>query len=357
MIATFNLVMNSTIQSFICPHLLALKAYSSARSEFKGKADVFLDANENTIQTQYNRYPDPLQGVLKNKIASLAGRQASELFLGNGSDEAIDLLLRLFCVSGQDAIITMPPTYGMYAVSAQIANVQNIQIPLDENFQPQVDKVLAAQTTNTKLLFICSPNNPTGNNIQVEYIEALIEGFDGIVVIDEAYIHFSEQASCLQYLDRYEHVVILQTFSKAWGLAGLRLGMAWGSASLIEWINKIKAPYNINTCTQETALQVLEQPKRLTKDVQTILQERTQLKTTLANFPIVQKVHPSAANFLLFEVTNADELYQYLTEKGIVIRNRSRVYGCANCLRVTIGTSSEQARLLEALEVYATQVV
>lgn len=341
-----------TLEQLVCPHILAMQPYSSARSEFKGSATVFLDANENTFKTAYNRYPDPLQNALKNKIATLKNIRAQQLFLGNGSDEAIDLLLRIFCQSGEDAIITLPPTYGMYKVAANLGNVQNIEIPLDENFQPNVAAILEAQTEQTKLLFICSPNNPTGNDIDLNKIESLIQQFEGIVVVDEAYIDFSNQSSCLEWLDQYDNLVVLQTFSKAWGMAGIRLGMAFSNPTIITLFNKVKPPYNINQLTQEYALKALDSTDELTYQTLAILAERTKLKRSLEAFSFVEHVYPSAANFLLMKVNQPNEIYTYLLERGIIIRNRSTVLGCENCLRVSVGTEAENELLLTALENY-----
>ncbi|BDS11839.1 histidinol-phosphate transaminase [Aureispira anguillae] len=341
-----------TIEALVNPHIISLQAYSSARSEFKGSARIFLDANENALSSPYNRYPDPLQGNLKKAIATYLKLDAAQIFLGNGSDEAIDLLLRIFCISGQDAIITLPPTYGMYEVSATINRVKNITIPLQENFQPDVEAILAAQNEQTKILFICSPNNPTGNDISLVKIEQLIKEFDGIVVVDEAYIHFSAQESCLKWLDTYPNLVILQTFSKAWGMAGIRLGMAIASPTIVALFNKVKPPYNINQLTQSFALERLQNANDLYQTIRTILSERTVLKNALIQLPFVVHVYPSAANFLLVKVKQADALYRYLVEKGIVVRNRNAVVLCDNCLRITIGSAAENKQLLFNLSNY-----
>jgi len=340
------------LEQLVCPHILAMQPYSSARSEFKGSATVFLDANENTFRKAYNRYPDPLQNALKSKIARLKNIQAQQLFLGNGSDEAIDLLLRIFCESGKDTIITLPPTYGMYDVAANLGNVKNIEIPLDKNYQPRVPAILEAQSEQTKLLFICSPNNPTGNDIELSTIETLLQKFQGIVVVDEAYIDFSNQSSCLEWLDRYDNLVVLQTFSKAWGMAGIRLGMAFSHPQIIALFNKVKPPYNINQLTQEYAIIALDKTDELAYQTLAILAERTRLKRALEQFPFVECVYPSSANFLLMRVKAPNALYRYLLENGIIIRNRSAVLGCEGCLRVSIGTTAENELLLTALENY-----
>lgn len=337
------------IKQLICPHIVALKPYSSARSEYKGNAKIFLDANENALQAPYNRYPDPLQLSLKAVIAPLLGVESNQLFLGNGSDEAIDILLRTFCVAGKDAIVLMPPTYGMYEVAARTQNIQVLKVPLNKNFQPNVEAILAAQTEQTKLLFICSPNNPTGNDIKLEAIEQLLEGFKGIVVVDEAYIHFSTQLSCVSWLERYSNLVILQTFSKAWGMAGLRLGMALANPYIIQFFNKVKAPYNINTLTQAYVLEQLQKNHSLDEEVAAIVQEKKYLEQALKQFSFVQHIYPSAANFLLIKVTEANRIYQDLVKEGIIIRNRSTVLLCDNCLRITIGTPAENRALVNCL--------
>lgn len=345
------------LEQLVCPHILKMEPYSSARSEFKGKASVFLDANENTIRTIYNRYPDPLQAKLKTAIQALVNVQFEQIFLGNGSDEAIDLLLRIFCVAGQDAIITLPPSYGMYKVSASLNNVETIEIPLEANYQPNVTAILAAQSERTKILFICSPNNPTGNDFELEKIEALIQGFDGIVVVDEAYIHFSTQASCVAWINQYPNLVVLQTFSKAWGMAGIRLGMALANAEIIELFNKVKPPYNVNVLTQEYALKQLQDWTVFEQDVASILVQREALISQLSTFKFVEKIYPSAANFLLIKVDQADLIYQYLVQQGIIIRNRTKVLLCQNCLRITVGTKNENAILIQCLEGYVNEVL
>lgn len=342
----------SFITDLLCPHLLHLAPYQSARSEFKGQADIFLDANE-APDGRYNRYPDPLQQKVKTRLANLHQVDPAQIFVGNGSDEAIDLLLRLFCEAGKDAIITLPPTYGMYKVSAAINNIQLVEIPLLEGFQPDVAAILAAQNASTKLLFICSPNNPTGNLMQREALQALLEQFRGIVVVDEAYIQFAEAESTTTLLEQHPNLVVLQTLSKAWGLAGLRLGMAFAQPELIEWLTAIKPPYNVNVATQELALDALQQVAVVEKRVAQTIQEREQLKSALAALPFVQHIYPSDANFLLVQVTQPNALYQYLIEQKIVVRNRSRVLQCEGCLRFTIGSPRENQQLLKALEAYA----
>ena len=342
------------IEELVCPHILSMTPYASARSEFKGNANVFLDANENTIRTNYNRYPDPLQNDLKKAIEPLVELDATQIFLGNGSDEAIDLLLRIFCNSGKDAIITLPPTYGMYEVSACLNNIQVIEVPLELDYQPNVEGILAAQSERTKILFLCSPNNPTGNDFDVEKLQQLIEKFEGIVVVDEAYIHFSTQASCTRWIQKYPNLVVLQTFSKAWGMAGIRLGMALASPEIIALFNKVKPPYNVNVLTQKYALSQLQDWSTLKEDIATILSERALLAKALSKLVFVEEIYPSASNFLLVKVTQADTIYQYLIEQGIIIRNRSKVILCDNCLRITIGTKVENEKLLAVLSSYST---
>jgi histidinol-phosphate aminotransferase len=346
-----------TIEQLVCPHILKMEPYSSARSEFKGKASIFLDANENTLKTTYNRYPDPLQVNLKKAIQPLVELKAEQIFLGNGSDEAIDLLLRIFCTAGQDAIITLPPTYGMYKVLASLNHIETIEIPLKSNYQPNVAAILAVQNERTKILFICSPNNPTGNDFELEKIEELIQGFDGIVVVDEAYIHFSTQVSCVDWIGKYPNLVVLQTFSKAWGMAGIRLGMALSNSEIIELFNKVKPPYNVNVLTQEYALSQLQNLSVFKQDVTKILAQREQLATQLSRLNFVEKIYPSAANFLLIKVNQADEIYQYLVEQGIIIRNRNKVLLCTNCLRITVGTKEENAVLMEHLNAYSRNIL
>ncbi len=342
------------IKELVCPHILNMTPYASARSEFKGNANVFLDANENTIRTNYNRYPDPLQNDLKKAIEPLVELDATQIFLGNGSDEAIDLLLRIFCNSGKDAIITLPPTYGMYEVSACLNNIQVIEVPLELDYQPNVEGILAAQSERTKILFLCSPNNPTGNDFDVGKLQQLIEKFEGIVVVDEAYIHFSTQASCTRWIQKYPNLVVLQTFSKAWGMAGIRLGMALASPEIIALFNKVKPPYNVNVLTQEYALNQLQDWSTLKEDIATILSERALLAKALSKLVFIEEIYPSASNFLLVKVTQADTIYQYLIEQGIIIRNRSKVILCDNCLRITIGTKVENEKLLAVLSSYST---
>jgi histidinol-phosphate aminotransferase len=341
-----------TIKHLIRPNILALTPYSSARSEYKGRADIFLDANESPYDTGYNRYPDPLQWKLKNKVGALKGIAPENIFLGNGSDEAIDLLIRIFCEPGRDRILTLPPTYGMYQVSADIANVGVQGILLDQRFQPAVSDILQAADEHAKLLFLCSPNNPTGNSFPLAVIRELSDGFPGIVVVDEAYIDFSNQPSCLRLLDEFPNLVVLQTLSKAWGLAGIRLGMAFASEEIIGLLNKVKPPYNLNQLTQETALQALEAPERQAEQVREILGQRTLLAQYLSGLEFVQRIHPSDANFLLVQVDGPQAVYRFLAQRGIIVRDRSSAPRCEGCLRITVGRPEENEQLFRALLEY-----
>lgn len=342
--------MSFNLNTLVRPNILKMTAYSSARSEFKGKADIFLDANENPYDTGLNRYPDPLQRALKKEISSLKNVLAEQIFLGNGSDEAIDLLIRIFCTPQQDHIITVPPTYGMYKVSAAISDVIVKKVVLTPDFQLQPQKILAEANENSKILFLCSPNNPTGNDLNRIDIAFLLENFSGIVVVDEAYIDFSEQPSCIELLSKYPNLVVLQTFSKAWGLAGIRLGMAFASKKIIDLFNKVKPPYNVNQLTQKAALEALQNKQQRVEWIQTILEQREWLRRRLEELEVVEKVYPSAANFLLFKVDNPNDWYNYLVEQGVIIRNRSTVVLCADCLRVTVGTPTENQRFIKLLQ-------
>lgn len=341
------------LNKLVRPSLLDIKPYSSARDEFSGEAQVFLDANENSLGTPllkwYNRYPDPYQRELKEAIASVKQVDPQTIFLGNGSDECIDLLYRCFCEPGKDSTIICPPTYGMYEVSAHINDVQLIKVPLLPNFQLNTTAILDAVQAHTKLIWLCSPNNPTGNSMHYEDVELLLNNFDGLVVVDEAYINFARQRSLLAQLSEYPNLVVLQTFSKAWGMAALRLGMAFGSTELVNWLNKIKPPYNINQVTQELALQALQEVGMVNDMIREIVAMREALAGVFARMPRVQKVFPSEANFILVKMTNATAAYQFLLTKGIVVRDRSRVELCEDCLRITIGTEKENTELVDAL--------
>lgn len=338
------------IADLVRPNIRKLVPYSSARSEFKGKAEVFLDANENPFETGLNRYPDPLQWKLKAAISQLKGVPAEQIFLGNGSDEAIDLVVRIFCEPRQDHILILPPTYGMYQVSADIADVGIRSVSLTPDFQPDVDAILAAADEHSKILFICSPNNPTGNDVELARIRRLCAQFKGIVVVDEAYIDFSNQASCTSLLSEFPNLIVLQTFSKAWGMAGIRLGMAFASTEIIQLFNKVKPPYNINQLTQQIALEALETSQDDYRQLlSTLLSERERLIKGLGELNFVEKIFPSDANFILVKMDDPNGTYQYLVEEGIIVRNRNSVHLCAGSLRITVGRPEENDALLTAL--------
>ncbi len=342
------------IKKLVRENILAMTAYASARSEFTGVAEVFLDANENPFDTGLNRYPDPLQKELKEKIAFEKQVNSEQIFLGNGSDEAIDLLIRIFCEPGKDEIITLPPTYGMYKVSAALSDINIVTIPLTTDFKINTKEVLKRVDDRSKILFICSPNNPTGNDIPLEQITALLDNFTGILVVDEAYIDFSEQDSCTKLLTKYPRLVVLQTFSKAWGLAGIRLGMAFASPEIIQLLNKVKPPYNINQLTQSAALKALDNVKEKEANVQSVLQQRTFLEQAFATLNFTKKVYPSDANFLLVQMDEPRVVYNYLLKNNIIVRDRSTVTKCAGCLRFTVGTPAENERLITVLKNFKT---
>jgi histidinol-phosphate aminotransferase len=338
------------INSLVRRNILAMKPYSSARDEFKGEAEVFLDANENPYPSPYNRYPDPLQWRVKEKLAELKGVRPTEIFLGNGSDEAIDLLIRAFCEPYQDSIMIMEPTYGMYSVCAEINGVNIQPLLLTPDFDLDIDSFPNTFDATTKILFLCSPNNPTGNLLSRDKVLEVLKRFYGLVVIDEAYIDFAKSKSFIQELSKYPHLVVLQTFSKAWGLAGLRLGMCFGSEEVISIINKIKYPYNVNIRTQDIALDALENEYKKDIWVDEILSQREKMVKALRGLKTVDKVYHSDSNFLLVRVKDAPFAYQYLMENKIIVRDRSRVTLCYNCLRITIGTPMENEKLIEALK-------
>jgi histidinol-phosphate aminotransferase len=342
------------IQNLLRPHIAALKPYSSARDEYTGSEGVFLDANENPIGSvtaaMYNRYPDPYQKAIKQGLASIKGVAESQIFLGNGSDEAIDLLFRAFCEPHQEEVIILPPTYGMYEVSASINAVKVVQVPLTRDFQLDVPAVLQAITPKTKMLFICSPNNPTGNLLRQEDILQVLEAFQGITIIDEAYIDFAPEASWLPRLSEFPRLVVIQTFSKAWGLASLRLGMAFASAELIAILNKIKAPYNINGVSQALLADSLQYERFKDEMVARILLQRQSLATALQALPYVERVFPSDANFLLVKMQQPKAVYDFLLEDKIIVRDRSKVLLCEGCLRISVGTKEENEALVERMK-------
>ncbi len=348
--------MEFNLDNLVRENIKKMTAYSSARHEFTGIANIFLDANENSfgspLPENYNRYPDPLQLKLKEKISSIKGVPVQNIFLGNGSDEAIDLLFRIFCVPGKDNVIIFPPTYGMYEVCAEMNDVKVKKVPLLENFQLDLEKIEEAIDSNTKLLFVCSPNNPTGNSIHRNDIEVLLNNFDGLVVIDEAYINYAKQKTFITELTEYPNLIILQTLSKAWGLAGLRLGMAFGGEPIINYFNKVKYPYNINTATQQLAIEALGNISSVNNWTKTTIEQKEWLKDELRKLPVTQIVYPSDANFILVKMTAARNIYEYLSQKGIIIRDRSKIILCDDCLRITIGIPDENKQLIEALKTY-----
>lgn len=338
------------INALVRRNVLNMKPYSSARDEFHGEAEVFLDANENPYPTPYNRYPDPLQWSVKEKLAGIKGVDPKQIFLGNGSDEPIDLIIRAFCEPNQDSIMITEPTYGMYKVCAEVNAVNVQQVLLTPEFDIDLDAIPNTFDATTKVIFLCSPNNPTGNILNREKIVEVLKRFYGLVVIDEAYIDFTDSKSFLSELKKYPNLVVLQTFSKAWGLAGLRLGMCFASQEIISILNKIKYPYNVNIRTQELAMEALDNVYRKDIWVEEILQQREWLKSELQKLPLVEKIFPSDANFLLVRVRDAQSTYQYLMNKRIIVRDRSRVNLCYNCLRITVGTPEENKRIIEALK-------
>ena len=341
------------LEQLVRKNIWNLAPYSSARDEYSGKeAHVFLDANENPYNEPYNRYPDPLQRELKAMLTKTKGVPAENIFLGNGSDEAIDLPYRIFCEPGCDNVVAIAPTYGMYKVCADINDVAYREVLLDSHYQMQADKLLAACDAHTKLIWICSPNNPTGNSLDRDEMLKVVEGFEGIVIIDEAYIDFAQQLSMRQELPAHPNLIILQTMSKAWGSAAIRLGMAFASRDIIHIYNKVKYPYNVNLLTQQQAMERLKDPYEVDRQVKMLLQERNRLMQSFQELGICEQVFPSDANFFLARMTDAQKTYDYLVDCGIIVRNRNRVQLCHNCLRITIGTRSENNELLSALRQY-----
>lgn len=337
------------LQQLVRKNIWNLKAYSSARDEFKGEASVYLDANENPLNGPYNRYPDPLQWKLKEKVSEIKHVDVQNIFFGNGSDEPIDLVIRIFCEPAVDNIVSIDPTYGMYKVCADINNIEYRQVLLKDSFSLDADSVLKATDDNTKIIFLCSPNNPSGNLLDENEILKIIQNFSGIVVVDEAYIDFAPEASWVPHLDKYPNLVILQTFSKAWGIAAVRLGMAFASPEIISLFNKVKYPYNINVLTQNFVQTELDKLELKEEWVKTILEQRAYLEKELQKIALVEKIHPSDANFILVKVEDANMTYNKLVEKGIIIRNRNKVSLCNGCLRITVGTEAENNTLIEAL--------
>ena len=339
-----------TLKELTRPNIWSLAPYSSARNEYSGRtARVFLDANENPYNQPLNRYPDPLQLELKKQIATVKGVSPEQIFLGNGSDEAIDLPYRCFTRPGIDNVVAIEPTYGMYKVCADINDVEYRPVLLDDNYQIPAEKLLNACDANTKIIWICSPNNPTGNSIQREEIEQVLKEFEGIVIVDEAYSDFSSQRPFRLDLTKYPNLVVLNTFSKAWGCAAIRLGMAFASKEIISIYNKVKYPYNVNQLTQQKALEALKDPFAVDNWVKLLLQERSRMIQNVRLLPFCQNVYPTDANFFLMKVDDAQRVYDYLVDKGIIVRNRTRVELCHNCLRITIGNKTENNELLSAL--------
>ncbi|MBD8347438.1 histidinol-phosphate transaminase [Dysgonomonas sp. HGC4] len=337
------------LQQLVRTNIWNLKAYSSARDEFKGEASVYLDANENPLNGPYNRYPDPLQWKLKEKVSEIKHVDIKNIFFGNGSDEPIDLVIRIFCEPAVDNVVAIDPTYGMYKVCADINNIEYRQVLLNDNFSLDADSVLKATDNNTKIIFLCSPNNPSGNLLDRNEILKVIQNFSGIVVLDEAYIDFAPAASWVPQLDKYPNLIILQTFSKAWGIAAVRLGMAFASPEIINLFNKVKYPYNINILTQNFVQSELDKLELKEEWVKTILTQKTHLEKELSKIALVKKIYPSDANFILVKVDDANMIYNKLVDRGIIIRNRNTISLCNGCLRITIGTESENNTLIEAL--------
>lgn len=341
------------LEQLVRKNIWKLKPYSSARNEYSGHvAHVFLDANENPYNSPYNRYPDPLQEDVKTLLSRIKGVPAESIFLGNGSDEAIDLVYRCFCEPKQDNVVAIDPTYGMYLVCADINDVEYRTVQLDDNFQMSSEKVLSACDDNTKVVWICSPNNPSGNDILRAEIEKVINKFQGIVVIDEAYSDFSKQPTFRTELAKYPNIIVLNTMSKAWGCAAIRLGMAFASKEIIDIFNKVKYPYNVNILTQQKALEILSDTSDVQQWVSILLEERHRVMEAFSLLPICEKIYPTASNFFLAKVTNAQRIYDYLVGKGIIVRNRTRITLCQNCLRITIGTRTENNELMAALRTY-----
>jgi histidinol-phosphate aminotransferase len=338
------------IDKLLRENIRSLQPYSCARDEFKGEASVYLDANENPYNAPFNRYPDPLQWEVKELLSKIKHVPAENIFLGNGSDEPIDLLYRAFCEPRIDNVVAIEPTYGMYKVCASINDVEYRKVLLDENFQFTADSLLAATNLYTKLIWLCSPNNPTGNSLDRKEIAKLLTSFEGIVVLDEAYIDFASEGSFSEFLSQYPNLVILQTFSKAWGSAAIRLGMAFASTEIIAILNKIKYPYNVNILTQKQALSALKNADQTRAWVKTLLTERTVLVQELERLPLVQHIYPTDANFVLVKVPDANAVYHYLVDKSIIVRNRNTVSLCMGCVRITVGTPEENRILLDELK-------
>ena len=355
--------MDFNLEYLIRENIKSLAPYTTARHEFTGNASVMLDANENAIGSpttlnienhieQLNRYPDPLQIAFKKRVSEIKGIPVEHIFAGNGSDEAIDVLIRIFCEPGVDNIITLPPTYGMYSVCAAINNVQVKEVPLTPDYQMDIQTIADTIDDNTKLIFICSPNNPTGNSITRQDIEIILNNFDGIVVIDEAYINYARQKTFASQMMDYPNLVVMQTLSKAWGLAALRLGLAFASKEIINLMNNVKYPYNINKATEQLALQGLKNVDQVNQWTQKTIEQRNWLENELTQLSIAEKVYPSDANFLLVKVKDTQNVFTYLQKQGIIVRNRNTTKGCEGCIRITVGTENENQQLIAALKAY-----
>ncbi|MBQ3536200.1 MAG: histidinol-phosphate transaminase [Alistipes sp.] len=343
------------IERYVRGCIARLTPYSTARDEYQGELGVFLDANESPYENGYNRYPDPHQKTLKAQVAALKGVAAENIFIGNGSDEAIDVLMRVFCEPREDNVVAIAPSYGMYKVAAAINDVEMREVQLGEEFSLPVEELLAATDEQTKMIFLCSPNNPTGNSFPREQMLRLVEQFDGMVVVDEAYIDFADAESLKSEITQYPNLVVLQTMSKAWAMAGLRVGLALAAERVVELMSEVKYPYNINVATMAIVEELLRQP--IDDKVAEIRQQRALVEAALKQSTVVEKIYPSGANFLLVKVANADAMYDFLISKGIIVRNRNRVKGCEGCLRMTIGTPEENEALLKSISEYEESVV
>jgi histidinol-phosphate aminotransferase len=342
-----------SIEQLVRPMIKEIIPYRSARDEFEDfeAQKIFLDANENPFENGFNRYPDPLQRKLKRTLADIKQVKSEQILLGNGSDEVLDLIFRTFCEPGEEEVLILPPTYGMYSLLAKLNNIIVKEVPLNKNFEIEIDTVLEAVNQKTKIIFICSPNNPSGNAIPLDQIEQLLDRFKGILVVDEAYIDFSEQKSTLSILDQYPQLLVCQTFSKAYGLAGIRLGMCYANPLIIDYFNKIKPPYNVNSLTQSRALAQLETTESIQDQVISLISERKKLEQELKQFDFVSKIYPSDANFLLVVVDDANKRYDQFLDAGVVLRNRSRLQGCNNALRVTVGTPEENTNFIKICKI------
>lgn len=347
--------MSFKIENIARANVLAMDPYASARDEFDGAGEVFLDANENPFPSAVNRYPDPYQKELKAEIAKVKGIQETQIIVGNGSDEVLDLLFRAFCEPGKDTVVTIKPTYGMYNVLAKTNDVNLVEVPLDSDFNLDASAILTSAKA-AKMIVLCSPNNPTGNLLNRNEIIKILNEFHGLVVIDEAYIDFSNGKTFLKELSNYENLFVCQTLSKAYGMAGIRIGLGFGNPKVIDLLNKIKPPYNVNTVSQNFALARLKDMKTVSQEVMQILLERSRVLEFMMNSEVIEKIYRTDANFVLFKVKNANELYHFFAENGVVVRNRSKQFGCENCLRVTIGTHEENERFRMVLEAYSEKI-